>query len=461
MQGFSMAETQVDGRTAVLHHASSGWISTRHVMYFQAAISVALLVIPNPNQPPSPDHRKNVHLNTHSMAAPNTTYTLYITNDSDIPIRVSYKTGSQGKVDTRTIDTLDPTVTTRADGLSVDQPLRVLVQPQYTAFPDAMSNNWDVKSGGIPSVPDGAVIYVPADVAEEAAAEEKVQGLFAFTYTLVNKPTPANPPSPTSRPELRFKGSIICGRWFTDCPTALNGVPVQTYGACTGFQSNTGRSVCESWCAIKENTSMCDFLKDYVCHGLDGSDNYKRSPECVCINGPDSQVRFPELSNLTYSELITALNQTPGWSLKGAPEVCWFPGCTSRDSLKTSTQKAVMSSCPTPPTQICAVSVGQIIFDDSSSNNNVDLINCCLQSSTALPKPSVSPSSAGGPAGSPAGSPSGPPAGTPSGPPAPTPTPAQPPSSGLSTGAIIGIVVGAVVLFIVILVMAIILSKKK
>jgi hypothetical protein len=414
------------------------------------------------------------------------TYLATFYNDLKIPIKVSYKTVQPGSNDITNITTMSIVVSPESQGnvrdLVATLPLRVLVQPQFTPYTNTRDGkpnyNWDSMNARTkkpdpdptapPVVADGAWIFVPTDVTTQAETVERNQGIFSLTYSVVGKPNGDARPivvSPTPA-QIRFGGQLLCGKWFNDCPGSLAGVQVDT---CTGFQSITGQTVCQKWCdyettdsngaVTRPNAAMCDTLKEWVCTGQDRTDNYKKSPECVCISKAASQVRFPDLSDLTYTELIAALNKSPGWSLGGTPAECWFPGCTSPDALKTSTMQSIMAACPTPPTQICSVSVGQIVFDDSSSNNNVNLLNCCVQNSIALP-PAPTPSPSSAPSSS-APSPSSSPSSSLSPSPTPGPAPAPAPASGLSQGAIIGIVVGALVFIIIVILVCVLGTRKR
>ena len=363
-------------------------------------------------------------------------------NGSPIAVRVAYKVPDPASPrGTQNWLTREVVVSPEGQGLlsALDPglPIRVLVQPATTTLSSNVIWDWRVThpedKTTVPPAPDGVVIYVPAG--QTTYTDAGLQGIFRYKVAVSSAPN-----------VIRFDATILCGEWFTECP-AVMGIPVSS---CSGFQSKTGRAVCENWCAT--NPAYCDALKVSMCSaGAGDSDHYQTSPECVCIAKDASKVKLPATLDMTYTEFHALVAKATVLNITATPDVCWYPGCQDQ-ALLTSTQAAAAATCPTSPEQICVNSIGSINFE--GDNNTINLLNCCGQTVThggnfvpppgsgVTPKPTNGPSSGGPSAGPGSGA---------------APAPA---AGGLTTAAIIGIVAGAVVLIIIIAVVAVVASKK-
>ena len=405
------------------------------------------------------------------MAAAPVQFPLSFFNGSLLPLKVSYKyridPGSTANIGTHWV-TIDPETTKVLEGgtFNTDDPIRILIQPATTT----LSNNvvWD--SGSNPD-PDGVVVRVEpkdfVDAATKPFEESGTQGLFEYTYQLGTgvDPTTKEPLPLNAGLYLHFTAKLICEQWYTACPTIMG----KAVAECSGFQSTTGRTVCEAFCSHPDNVGYCDAMKNRMCSAQAG-DHYKTSPECICIAKWESQVALPSTLDMTYAEFHDLVNKATSLNLSSKPDVCWYPGCQDQ-ALLTSSMKAEAASetCKTATEQICVNSIGNINMQ-GGSGNVINLLNCCGQTVAAgqpwspsdyMPNngpgsgPGTGPTSGPGtwpviPSGGPGPGPS----------PGPGPAPAPAPASGLSTFAIVGIVAGVIVLIVIIIAVAFALKKS-
>lgn len=237
------------------------------------------------------------------------------------------------------------------------------------------------------------------------------------------------------------------------CPV-IAGIPPLESG-CLGFVSSGKKAACKVWC--DKNPEDCDAVKMAACNpGSKNAFPFTKAwvrPECGCIAGAASDVAFPAALNLTYSEFQALLIQTlPSLAASLTNPVCWWPGCTASDTLKTSVQIAQQEASHNE--SVCPVAIQNCIniandFNIKGNDNIIEFKNQCQQQ--------ISGDAPGGASPSPS-SPAGP---TPAGPTPAGPSPSQPKTSGLSQGAKIGLAVGGVILLVLIIIIAAVASRKK
>lgn len=117
---------------------------------------------------------------------------------------------------------------------------------------------------------------------------------------------------------------------------------------CSGFADARRGPCCWRWCAA--NPDKCRELQSALCGAgqTRASDPLAAAwvlPECACVAGDNSVVRFPTADNMTFGQ-FTGLVQSrlAGTPIARANPVCYFPGCRAPDAILTPRQRGVLSS---------------------------------------------------------------------------------------------------------------------